>query len=92
MYIEALCDNMVQFKSNMQVESSGRKKDVYRYIDKNCRYVLQMEEIFYIGPYKAIVQVQAPHELRQIKNVVNLENFETPGGDDEAYGEEKVEI
>jgi hypothetical protein len=51
-----------------------------------------MEEIFYIGPYKAIVQVQAPHELRQIKNVVNLENFETPGGDDEAYGEEKVEI
>ena len=75
MYIEALCDGIVQFRSNMQVESSGRKKEVFRYIEKNCRYVLQMEEIFYIGPYKAIVQVQAPHELKRIKNVLNMENF-----------------
>ncbi len=72
MYIEALCDNMVQFKSNMQFQSSGRKKDVYKYIEKSCRYVLPMEEIFYIGPYKAIVQVQAPHELKNIKNLLNL--------------------
>lgn len=75
MYIEALCEDMVQFKSNMVVESSGRKKDVFRYIEKNCRYVVPMEEIFYIGPYKGIVQVQAPHELRLIKNVLNIENF-----------------
>ena len=43
MYIEALCDNMVQLKSNMQLESSGSKKDVYKTIEKSCRYVLPIE-------------------------------------------------
>lgn len=89
MYIEALCDNMVQFKSNMVVESSGRKKDVFRHIEKSCRYLVPMEEIFYIGPYKAIVQVQKAEDLRRVGNVRNLENFETPKG--EFNDEEKHE-
>ena len=34
-----------------------------------------MEEIFYIGPYKAIAQVQAESDLKNIKNLLNLRNF-----------------
>lgn len=65
MFIEALCENMLRFKSNMAVENSvgwsERKRDnvsgLYKFVPSGCRYILPVEEIFYIGPYKAIAQV-----------------------------------
>jgi hypothetical protein len=37
-----------------------------------------MEETFYIGTYKAMVQVQSAEDLKYINNILNLENFSTP--------------
>ncbi len=84
MYVEALCDDMLQLKSNM---STIKKKDVYKYVEKSCRFVVPIEEIFYIGPYKAIVQVLEVEELKMVRNVANLKNFETPKGDDHSDDE-----
>jgi hypothetical protein len=36
---------------------TGKRKDAYKFIDKSSRLLVPIEEIFYIGPYKAIVQV-----------------------------------
>ncbi len=50
---------------------------------------MPIEEIFYIGPYKAIVQVLEVEELKMVRNVANLRNFETPKDDGDCDNDEE---